>query len=233
MSVMLSGARPLAAAALAMRSSTAARAAAMSEGTLMRSVHGLAATAARLNREAGAPAIPSLYFFADPARTPDPEAVARRLPRGTAVVYRHFGAPEREHVARRLSQICRSRGLVLLIGADAALAKACGADGVHWPERLLPARRGDAFRIVTAAAHDAKAVTRAGEAGLDACVLSPVFPSASASAQNELGLFSASQIARASAIPVIALGGVTARNATRLCGRGFAGVAAIDAFLEA
>ena len=199
----------------------------------MRSVHGLAAIAARLNRDAGAGAIPSLYFFTDSVRVPDPLVVARGLPRGTAVVYRHFGAEDRALVARRLATQCRSRGLVLLIGADSELAKRCGADGVHWPERLMPRARGDAFRIVTVAAHGAKAVARASDAGLDACVLSPVFPSASASAQSELGLFSASQIARASTIPVIALGGVTARNAARLSGRGFAGVAAVDAFLEA
>ncbi|MCX7358731.1 MAG: thiamine phosphate synthase [Alphaproteobacteria bacterium] len=199
----------------------------------MRSVHGLAAIAARLNRDAGAGAIPSLYFFTDPMRTPDPVAVVRGLPRGTAVVYRHFGAEDRADVARQLAAQCRSRGLVLLIGADAELAQACRADGVHWPERLMPSARGAAFRIVTAAAHDAKAVARANAAGLDACVLSPVFPSTSASAQGEIGVFSASQIARSNAIPVIALGGVTARNATRLCGRGFAGVAAVDAFLEA
>ncbi|MBX3427986.1 MAG: thiamine phosphate synthase [Hyphomonadaceae bacterium] len=198
----------------------------------MRSVHGLAATAARLNRDAGAPAIPSLYFFTDPARTPDPVAAARRLPRGTAVVYRHFGADDRADVARRLAALCRSRGLVLLIGADAELAKTCGADGMHWPERLMPRKRDAEFRIVTAAAHDAKAVAKAAAAGLDACVLSPIFPSASASAVDELGLFSASQIARASTIPVIALGGVNADSATRLIGRGFAGVAAVDAFLE-
>lgn len=198
----------------------------------MRSVHGLAAIAARLNRDAGASAIPSLYFFTDPARTPDPVAVARRLPRGTAVVYRHFGAEDRVQVARQLATLCRSRALVLLIGADTELAQTCGADGVHWPERLMPGERGGAFRIVTAAAHDAKAVARASAAGFDACVLSPIFPSASASAQTELGLFRASQIVRASAIPVIALGGVTERNAARLSGRGFAGVAAVEAFLE-
>lgn len=199
----------------------------------MGNVHVLAATAARLNRDAGAGAIPSLYFFTDPDRTPDPVAAARRLPRGTAVVYRHFSADDRERTARKLAALCRSRGLVLIIGADAELAKACGADGVHWPERLMPRVRGTAFRWVTAAAHSAKAVTKAGEAGLDACVLSPIFPSRSASAQSALGLFSASQIARASTIPVIALGGVNASNVTRLSGRGFAGVAAVDALMDA
>lgn len=198
----------------------------------MGSVHGLAATAARLNRDAGAPPIPSLFFFTDPTRTPDPLAVVRRLPRGTAVVYRHFGADERKHVARNLAALCASRGLVLLIGADVELAERCGADGVHWPQRALPRERGVAFRLVTGAVHDADAVAAANAARLDACVLSPVFPSRSTSAIEALGLFRASQLARASAIPVIALGGVNAANAARLSGRGFAGVAAIDAFIE-
>jgi thiamine-phosphate pyrophosphorylase len=95
----------------------------------------------------------------------------------------------------------------------------------------MPDQRGSDFRLVTAAAHDADAIAKANAAQLDACVLSPIFPSRSASAQSELGLFRASQLARASAIPVVALGGVNASNAKRLAGRGFAGVAAIDALI--
>jgi thiamine-phosphate pyrophosphorylase len=189
----------------------------------------LAAAAARLNRDAGAPAIPSLYFFTDPERTSDPVAIARRLPRGAAVVYRHFGAPDRARIARRLAAICRLRGLYLLIGADAELAERCGAHGVHWPERMLPATRGD-FRLVTGAAHNAAALAKVGLAGLDACVLSPVLPTSSASAHPPLGIFCASRLARASAIPVIALGGVNTETARKLIGRGFAGIAAVDAF---
>lgn len=194
----------------------------------MRSAHVLAATAARLNRDAGAPAIPSLYFFTDPERTPDPPAIAKRLPPGTAVVYRHFGAPDRVRVARDLSAICRSRGLALLIGADPELAQKCGADGVHWPERLLPSQRGG-FRIETGAAHNRDAAMTVSAARLDACILSPVFQTESSSANTELGLFRASQIARASAAPIIALGGIDARTARHLLGRGFAGIAAVSA----
>jgi thiamine-phosphate pyrophosphorylase len=193
----------------------------------------LASLAARLNREAGAPSIPSLYFFTDPQRTPDPIAIACRLPPGSAVVYRHFGASERRRVARRLAALCRDRSLVLLIGADPELAHSCGADGVHWPERLLPVERGGEFRLVTGAAHGATGLGAAAAAGLDACVLGPVFPTASPSAQTPLGLFRASQLARRCPIPVIALGGVGERRARALLGRGFAGLAAVDALIEA
>jgi thiamine-phosphate pyrophosphorylase len=197
----------------------------------MGSAHALAAQAARLNRDAGSPPIPALFFFTDPVRTPDPCAVAARLPRATAVVYRHFGAAERRRVARRLATIARTRGLVLLIAADPALAARVGADGVHWPQRLLPRARGPG--LVTAAAHDADALARAEAMGADACVLGPVFATRSSSENAPLGLFRASRLARAARLPVIALGGVNARTAARLGGRGFAGVAAVEALAEA
>jgi thiamine-phosphate pyrophosphorylase len=194
----------------------------------------LAAEARRLNHAAGGPAIPALMFFTDPQRTPDPLAVARRLPRGAALVYRHFGAPERARMARALARACRRRGLIFLVAADPDLARRVGADGVHWPERLLPARRvaGDG-RIVAAAAHNPAAIARAAAYGADACVLSPVLPTESPSRNPPLGLFRASQMARAAALPVLALGGVNARTARLLAGRGFAGVVSVGALAGA
>jgi thiamine monophosphate synthase len=190
----------------------------------------LAGLARRLNSEAGAPGAPALFFLTDPERTPDPAVVVQGLPRGTAVIYRHFGAPERRRVARNLARLCQARGLRLLIAADAALARSVGADGVHWPEARLPPAR-DTFALVTASAHSAAAVARAAAFGADACLLSPVFPTHSASGHASLGVFRSSQIARSAAIPVIALGGVNARTSARLSGRGFAGLAAIGALL--
>jgi thiamine-phosphate pyrophosphorylase len=196
------------------------------------SVKALAALARRLNREAGAPPAPSLYFLTDPERTPDPLAVMRTLPRETAVVYRHFGASERLRLARAIASLCRSRGLTLLIAADPALARQVGAAGVHWPERALPTHRDGDFSLVTVSAHSREAALRASFWGANACILGPVFSTRSSSDNAPLGLFCASQIARATPIPVIALGGVDADNAARLSGRGFAGLAAVDAFLD-
>lgn len=192
----------------------------------------LAGLAGRLNHEAGAPAIPALYFFTDPERTADPLAAAALLPAGTALVYRHFGAPDRSRIARSLASLCRTRGLVLLIAADPALAQRVGAAGVHWPEHLLPSRRRG-MGLVTAAAHSPAALTRASRFGVDACVLGPVFATASASGNAPIGLFRASQWARGAGLPVIALGGVNAGNAGRLAGRGFAGLAAVEALCGA
>lgn len=196
----------------------------------MGSIHALAAQARRLNTEAGAPSIPWLYFFTDPLRTPDPCAIAKRLPRGAAVVYRHFGADDRNAVARKLAALCRSRALLLLVAGDPSLARRVGATGVHWPEKRLPARRDHGFALETAAAHSAEALARAAEFGADACILAPVFETRSVSGNPPLGLFHASQMARSARLPVVALGGVDARSARCLSGRGFAGIAAVDAF---
>lgn len=194
----------------------------------MRSSIVLATQALRLNQESGAPVLPALFFFTDPERTPDPVRSAARLPRGTAIVYRHFGAADRGRTARRLASMCRARGLYLLIAADPRLAERVGAHGVHWPEQRLPHSR-KTRGLVTVSAHGPKGVARAARFGADACVLGPVFPTRSASGRAPLGLFRASQLARASTIPVIALGGVNAETAHRLPGRGFAGLASVGA----
>jgi thiamine-phosphate pyrophosphorylase len=168
-------------------------------------------------------------FFTDPARTPDPEAVARTLPRGAAIVYRHFGAPGAEAQARRLQAIARARGLKLLIGADAALAARIGADGVHLPQRLArragPLKRARPDWIVTAAAHGLRA---ARVRGPDAVVVSPALPSRSPSAGKPLGAVRLAILVRAAHRPVYALGGVTNETARRLIDAGLVGLAAVE-----
>jgi thiamine-phosphate pyrophosphorylase len=149
------------------------------------------------------------------------------LPRGSAVIYRHFGAMDRRQVARALARTCRARGLHLLISADPTLAREIGANGVHWPERLLS--KATRFGLTSAAAHGAASLAAVNRAGLDLCLLAPVFPTESASGNEPLGLFRAGQLARSSTAKVIALGGINASNAARLRGRGFAGIAAVDA----
>jgi thiamine-phosphate pyrophosphorylase len=178
--------------------------------------------------------LPALLFFTDPARTPDPEAIARRLPRGAAVVFRAFGAADAPARGARLRAIARARGLTLLIGADAGLAARLNADGVHLPERLAHrVRRLKAAHprwIVTAAAHSAAAARRALAAGADAVVVSAVFPSRSASAGPPLGAIRLAILVQRVKGPVYALGGIDNKKARLLKDTGLVGLAAVDAF---
>lgn len=133
--------------------------------------------------------------------------------------------------------MAKARGLVLLVGADPALAARLGADGVHLPERLLHLapglRRSRPGWLVTGAAHGAAALARVRRFKLDAAVVSPVFASRSPSAGRALGPVRFASLARgARGLPVYALGGVTAKTAPRLIGAGAAGLAAVDGVNE-
>jgi thiamine-phosphate pyrophosphorylase len=195
----------------------------------------MAGVATRLGRRARQGKAPWLWFLTDPARTPDPAAIAERLPAGAAVVYRTFGAADRLARARQLRRLTRERGLKLLIGADWRLAAAVGADGVHLPQksmRLAPRlRRGRPGWLITAAAHDAAAIVAGGRLRLDALLVSVVFDSRSPSAVGRaLGPLRFAAAVRKSRIPVIALGGINDVTAKRLQSSGAAGLAGVEVF---
>ncbi len=197
----------------------------------------LAEAAAHLNRAARLKKpLPPLLFFTDPQRTPDPAAIARRLPAGSAVVLRLFGAPDAVDQADKMRALTSELGMKLLIGADADLAAAVEADGVHLPERLidqagnLRQRRPD--WLITAATHSQAALEQAAQAGADAAVFSPVFPSRSPSAGAPLGAERFAAIVQAARIPVYALGGVAADTVGDLKNSGAAGLAAVGALAD-
>ena len=178
--------------------------------------------------------MPGLLFFTDPVRTPEPEAVAARLPRGAAVVFRPFGAPDAAERGARLKAVALKGGLRLLVGADERLAIALGADGVHLPERLAHrARRLKAAHpgwIVTAAAHSESAARRALALGADAAVVSTVFASRSASAGRPMGAVRLAGLVRRVDGPVYGLGGIDNKKARLLKDTGLIGLAAVDGF---
>ncbi len=177
-------------------------------------------------------ALPRAFFLTDPDRTPDLFALIRRLPRGFGVIYRHFGAADRATLAATLARACRQRGLILLVSADPSLARRIGADGVHWPEARLRGVRPRSPRFIeTAAAHSPAAIARAHRLGVDAAIVSSVFPSRSPSAGKATGPLRFRLLARHAALPVYALGGLNAGNAARAMS-GAAGWAAIEAVVD-
>lgn len=200
----------------------------------MRTARTLSCAAPSFKRRFARRALPALILVTDPDRTPDPAALAERLPRGSGVIFRGFGRPGAAKMARALGAVARRRGLVLLIGADAI--RVPGA-GVHLPERLAhragALKRGRPGLLVTAAAHSLPALIRARRAGADAALLSTVFESRSPSAGRPLGPVRFAALARAAGLPVYALGGIRTKNAPRLLGSGAAGLAMVEGLVEA
>lgn len=204
---------------------------------------GLIAEAAKLGRlaqkrkppqglSARSPALPHLWLMTDPDRLPDPVRTARALPRGSGIIYRGFGRPQALAEALALADLAQRRGLTLLIGADEALARRVGADGVHLPERMmaqakwLRARHPNWF--ITTAAHSPRAIAKAARLELDAALISPVFVSQSPSAGEPLGQTRLAAWVYRAKLPAIALGGIGHKNARLLSGTGVWGIAAID-----
>jgi len=169
----------------------------------------------------------------DAERLPDPLPALPHLPRGCAVLLRHYEDPARYELAVRLQAACRRFGLRMLVGADPRLAAAVGADGVHWPEALVGRetrhwrtwhRRG---WLVTAAAHSRQAIHRASAWGADAVLLSPVFPTTSHVDATPLGPLKFAVWAGTSSVPVYALGGISGSVMPRLVSGGASGFAGI------
>lgn len=176
--------------------------------------------------------LPPLILMTDTVRLADPSAAARALPRGSAIILRHYDDPRRASVAHSLAALCRQRRLIFLVAGDPVLAAAVQADGLHLPAHLvgrLGWRRRRPGWLVTAAAHSPAGLFAAAEAGADAAILAPVF--ASPSRQSPiLGPLRFAALAGASALPIYALGGVTARGARRLGRSGAVGVAGVGGF---
>jgi thiamine-phosphate pyrophosphorylase len=175
-------------------------------------------------------------LVSDADRLADPVPAACGLPRGSAVLLRHYGDPARVELARTLRAVCRARRLELWIGGDPAFAQVLGADGIHFSERALPAcgrwNRPHPQLRITAAAHSWRSIVRAARAGADAVLLSPLFATRSHPGAPGLGRLRFAQLAHRSPIPVYALGGIDEHTAPALAGSGVAGIAAIGAFVD-
>jgi len=175
--------------------------------------------------------MPPLLFFTDPPRTPTPWCVAERMPQGAGVVYRAFSRPDAREVGQRLRAACDLAGLRLLVGKDEVLAREISADGIHLPEndmhRAKSLRAANPDWIITSALHGP--LDRRSAHGLDAFVVSPVFPAGGSSGDKvELGVTGANVLIESLPCPAYALGGINAENAHRLLNTQACGIAGID-----
>jgi thiamine-phosphate pyrophosphorylase len=173
-------------------------------------------------------------MITDGKRQLDPFQALTFLPRGSIVILRDYDHPDRQHLARDLARICRSRRLVFLVAGSGRLAAQVRADGVHWPEAL--AHRALDWRIrrknwlITVSAHSFPAIRRARLFGADAVLVAPVFPTRSHPGAPTLGSLRFAGLVRHAELSVYALGGISILTARRLNGSGAAGLAAINAF---
>nr|WP_247711927.1 thiamine phosphate synthase [Qipengyuania qiaonensis] len=149
-----------------------------------------------------------LWLLSDARNDAGLDAGLQRLPRGSGLVYRHYHLEHEERRARfeELAAVARSMGhLVVLSGTQD-----WGADG-HYG---APGDLGEGLRLATA--HNGVELQAAIAAEADGVFLSPVFPTASHPGAATLGIHGFHVLAQQSAVPVIALGGMTRERANEL-----------------
>ena len=141
--------------------------------------------------------------------------------------------PALVELARRAAEICRRGGAKLLVNADPATARRCGAGGVHLTARRLEgfhAGQGAGLHLTGASCHDAGDLERARAAGCDFAVLGPVRATPTHPGAPVLGWAGFEDLARGAGLPVFAIGGLGEADVDAARRSGGQGVAAIRAF---
>ena len=148
--------------------------------------------------------LPRLWLMTDERQREGLWAALERLPKGSGVVFRHYGLvpAERRKLFERVRRVAKRRRLLLL-----ACGKGLRGDGVH-------GARGGGLR--SASAHSLRELKAAERSGAKLVFLSPAFPTRSHPGTRALGPVRFGLIAGQARVPVIALGGVDERKARRL-----------------
>jgi thiamine-phosphate pyrophosphorylase len=143
---------------------------------------------------------------------------------------------ERLALLGRLAALGRRFGAVVTVHEDIDAAVAADAAGVHLPSggNVDAARSRLPKGLIGASAHSADEAAALLLAGADYVTASPVFISASKPGYGPaLGLDGLARIVGATPGPVIALGGVTDRNAAACLAAGAAGIAIMGEVMRA
>ncbi len=176
--------------------------------------------------------LPQAIYFTDEQRGADPMRVAKELPSGCGIIFRHYNDENRVKTASLLSKICINREIPLIIAQSPDLAHRTQSIGCHIAEYLIPQiplmKKRFPKLVFTATCHSEKSLHLAAKMGATVAFLSPVFPTNSHLGQSGLGLMPAALIRKRSPLPVYALGGITPQNWRQLASIGFNGFGAIS-----
>ena len=164
---------------------------------------------------------PVTWLISDARNDAALERAMARLPRGSGLIFRHYHLSEDERRARffALKRKARLHGHCIVLAGTLQAARKWRADGAYGSGKML-ARGSAGLRLVTV--HSLRELRQAHRA--DAVLLSPVFPTRSHPDGAVLGPLRFLLIARQARVPVIALGGMTARRAGRFTGHGWAAI---------
>jgi thiamine-phosphate pyrophosphorylase len=141
-------------------------------------------------------------------------------------------------IAKRLLALTRPAGALLFVNDRFDVALAAGADGVHLGPADLPVeavrRASPRDFLVGYSSDDPDEARSAAAAGADYLGCGAVWGTRTKEVGEEaIGLERLDEVARAVAIPVVAIGGITAARAKAVAGTRATGVAVVSAVMAA
>ncbi|MBI4498525.1 MAG: thiamine phosphate synthase [Chloroflexi bacterium] len=167
------------------------------------------------------------------------DAVAQAVAGGVNAVQlreRDLPAGDLLQTAQRLRTITQGQAL-LLINDRLDIALACDADGVHLPEAGLPPKVvrqvGGRDIMVGRSVHSVAAARDAARSGADYLIVGTVFATASHPGEPASGPEVVREVGRTVDLPLVGIGGITARNVGEVIAAGAIGIAVISAVLAA
>jgi thiamine-phosphate pyrophosphorylase len=136
-----------------------------------------------------------------------------------------------------LLPIARRHGARLTLHGDAALAKACGSDGVHLPAGGDPAASRALLgpdKLIGVSLHTVTEAEAIDRSVVDYAIAGPAFETPSKPGYGpEIGHKGLAEIARAAPVPVLAIGGLNATRAAEVLAAGPLGIAVMGSIMRA
>jgi len=138
-----------------------------------------------------------------------------------------------EQEAVEIQALCRKYGVPFVVNDNVEIAKRMGADGVHVGQSDMEAGDVRALlgpdAILGVSAQTVEQAVLAEKRGADYLGVGAVFPTGSKDDAVEVPHDVLKAICEAVSIPVIAIGGISAKNVQELSGSGICGIAVISA----
>lgn len=140
-------------------------------------------------------------------------------------------------LASTLLPIARQHSAQLTVHGDAALAKACGSDGVHLPadgDAVAARKMLGQDKLIGVSVHIVTEAEAIDPSVVDYAIAGPAFETASKPGYGpEIGRKGLAEIAQAASVPVLAIGGLNATRAAEVLAAGPVGIAVMGSIMRA
>lgn len=139
--------------------------------------------------------------------------------------------------AKKLKEILEENGIPFIIDDRIDIMLAVDADGVHVGQSDMPCAVARKLigedKILGVSVHTVEEAMKAEKEGADYLGVGAIFSTKTKKDADAVSLETLKKIVESASIPIVAIGGIHAKNAMRLQGSGIHGIAVVSAIMKA